>query len=331
MSLLRRATLAIAAVMLTGASGCTAAYDNDGDWAVAGRLTAPAPKSADAVSVVVDSDLAPDDLVALAFLLRHPDVRVLAITVPTTGLVTCPAGVDLVGDLMAAVRVPAVPVSCGHTPRGKHGTPFPSLWSMGAMTDNGLTRDGAHTSDDVAAPPPQLIARLATAHPGLTVVALGPMTELAATLRRTPEAYASLGEIVAMTGIADGASQGDGIGEWNAAADPDSLAEVLAGPVPVTIVPHEVAPLGPPEGMRAPVVGSLGVFTSTPTPRFWDLATAGYFTERTAGTVTTGTWTVELTGDAGRLNRAGKGPDTLVTGLNTEELDAAYRAVFTAQ
>ena len=72
-----------------------------------------------------------------------------------------------------------------------------------------------------------------------------------------------------MTGIADGASQGDGIGEWNAAADPDSLAEVLAGPVPVTIVPHEVAPLGPPEGMRAPVVGSLGVFTSTPTPRFW--------------------------------------------------------------
>ena len=87
------------------------------------------------------------------------------------------------------------------------------------------------------------------------------MTELAATLRAAPEAYARLGEIVAMTGIADGASQQDGIGEWNAAADPDALAEVLAGPVPVTVVPHEVAPLGPPAGMRAPVVGSLGVFT----------------------------------------------------------------------
>jgi len=331
MSLRRRATLAIAAVMLTSASGCTAAYDNDGDWAVAGRLSAPAAKSPDAVSVVVDSDLAPDDLVALAYLLRHPDVRVLAITVPTTGLVTCPTGVDLVGDLMAAVRVPAVPVSCGHTARGRHGTPFPTLWSMGAMTDNGLARDTEDTADPVAAPPPQLIARLATAHPGLKVVALGPMTELAATLRRAPDAYARLGEIVAMTGIADGASQQDGIGEWNAAADPDALAEVLAGPVPVTVVPHEVAPLGPPAGMRAPVVGSLGVLTSTPTPRFWDLATAGYFTERAAGATTTGTWTVELTGDSGRLHRAGDGPHTLVTGLDTDALDAAYRAAFTAQ
>ena len=116
--------------------------------------------------MVVDSDLAPDDLVALAYLLRHPDVRVLAITVPTTGLVTCPAGVDLVGDLMAAVRVPAVPVSCGHTARGRHGTPFPTLWSMGAMTDNGLARDTEDTADPVAAPPPRLIARLATAAPG---------------------------------------------------------------------------------------------------------------------------------------------------------------------
>ena len=331
MSPLRRAALAIAAVLLTSASGCTAAFDNDGDWAVAGRLSPPAPKSADAVPVVVDSDLAPDDLVALAFLLRHPDVRVLAITVPTTGLVTCPVGVDLVADLMEAVRVPAVPVSCGETPRGTHGTPFPNMWSMGAMTDNGLERDTEETADPVRTPPPRLIARLATEHPGLKVVALGPMTELAATLRATPDAYARLGEIVAMSGVADGASQQEGIGEWNAAADPDALAEVLAGPVPVTLVPNEVAPLGPPQGMRAPVVGTVGVFTATPTPRFWDLATAGYFTERGAGETAEGTWSVELTGDPGRLHRTGDGPHAVVTGLDTDALDSAYRTVFSAE
>ena len=147
--------LAVAALVLTlAATGCTAAYDDDGDCALPGPMAAPLPKSADAVPVVVDSDLAPDDLVSLAYLLRHPDVEVLAVTVPTTGLVTCPAGVDLATDLMRSVGVEPVPVSCGVTPRGDHGVPFPTLWSMGALTDNGLRRDDADTSTPVEETPP---------------------------------------------------------------------------------------------------------------------------------------------------------------------------------
>ena len=68
------------------------------------------------------------------------------------------------------------------------------------------------------------------------------MTEVAATLRDEPEGYGRIDRIVAMTGVVEGPPQDDVAGEWNAAADPDSLAEVLAGPVPVTVVPHEVAP-----------------------------------------------------------------------------------------
>ncbi len=263
--------------------------------------------------MVVDSDLAPDDLVALAYLLRHPDVRVLAITVPTTGLVTCPAGVDLVGDLMAAVRVPAVPVSCGHTARGRHGTPFPTLWSMGAMTDNGLTRDTEHTADAVAAPPPQLIARLATAHPGLTVVALGPMTELAATL-------------------ASGAG-GVRAPRRDRRDDRDRRRCVPAGRH--RGVERRRRPRRPGRGARRPGAGHDRAARGGPArapgracaPR-WSAASGcsrrhprrGSGTSRPRATspsvrpatTTTGTWTVELTGDAGRLHRAGDGPDTLV-------------------
>ncbi len=321
--------LTIAALVLTlSATGCTAAYDDDGDFALAGPMAAPAPKAADAVPVVVDSDLAPDDLVSLAYLLRHPDVDVLAVTVPTTGLVTCPAGVDLATDLMRSVGVEPVPISCGGTPRGDHGVPFPTLWSMGALTDNGLSRDDAETSTPVDEAPPGLIARLAVEHPGLTLVALGPMTEVAATLRDEPEGYGLIDRIVAMTGVVDGPPQDDIAGEWNAAADPDALAEVLAGPVPVTVVPHEVAPLGPPAGMRAPVVGTVGVFTSAPTPRFWDLATVGYFTTPAAGRSTTGSWEVDLTREPGRLTRTGDGPHAVVTELDADALDAAYAVVF---
>ena len=70
------------------ATGCTAAYDDDGEARSSGRM-APAPaKAPDAVPVVIDSDLAPDDLVAITYLVRHPRVRVLGITVPSTGMVT---------------------------------------------------------------------------------------------------------------------------------------------------------------------------------------------------------------------------------------------------
>ena len=67
-----------AALLLPSLAACApAAYDNDGETLVGGRL-APAPaKAPDRVPVVIDSDLAPDDLAAIAYLVRHPSVEVL--------------------------------------------------------------------------------------------------------------------------------------------------------------------------------------------------------------------------------------------------------------
>jgi hypothetical protein len=326
----RRLFTALACLVVL-ATGCAGASDDDGEMYVAGRLTLPEAKDSDALPVVVDSDLAPDDLVALAYLLRHPGVRVLAVTVPTTGIVTCPAGVDLVGDLVRAVRADPVPVSCGSTPRGPHGVAFPASWTVGALTDSGLERDLTATGRPSPQPADQTLARLAQQQDGLVVLALGPMTELAATLREDPASYARIDRVVAMTGIVEGASQDVGIGEWNAAADPDSLAEVLEGPVPVTVVPHEVVPDGPPAGKSAPVVGEIGVRSSMPSPRFWDLATSAFFTHPEAGVGVSGTWTVDVDGDLGRLVRTGEGDDTVVTSLDTDRLDAAYAEVFAAE
>lgn len=312
-------------------SGCTAAYDNDGEAAPVGRLTTPLPKDDDAVPVVVDTDLGTDDLVAIAYLMRHPEVRVLAVTVPTTGLVTCPAGVDLAHDLMRAVRVELVPVSCGQAPRGAHGIAFPGSWSRGAVSDSGLERDLVTSTLEHRLPAADLIGRLASSHPGLQVVALGPATELAALLAQDPASYARIERIVAMAGVLDGPPMDGTAGEWNAAADPDALAAVLDGPVPVTLVPHEVVPEGAPDGTRAPVVGAIGVVSASPTPAFWDLATAAYFTRPDAGSAESGRWAVSLESEPGRLSRVGDGPHRVVTSLDSGALDAAYREVFTAE
>ncbi len=61
----------------------------------ASPATTESVSPASPIPVVVDTDLAIDDLVALAFLLSSDDVDVLAVTVSGTGEVRCPAGIGV--------------------------------------------------------------------------------------------------------------------------------------------------------------------------------------------------------------------------------------------
>lgn len=311
-----------------------AASDDDGERIVGGSLAPAPPQHADATPVVIDSDLAPDDLAAIAYLLRHPAVDVQAISVPSTGMVTCGGGVDLLADFFEAIDAARVPVACGETERGPHGVPFPTTWATGSMTHSGLDRSGAGELPPVTrADAVTYLARVADRVDGLHVVALGPLTELAEAQRRHPASYARLAGVITMAGIVDSPSHDDelGVGEWNAAADVDAFAAVVAGDVPLTIVPDDPVPPGRPDGLTAPVVSGLGLDPEFTSPAFWDLATAGAFTTPDAVTVRTGTWEVDVEDDRGRLRRTGEGPVRIVTHLDPEALDEAYAAVFGAE
>jgi inosine-uridine nucleoside N-ribohydrolase len=323
----RRLLLVPLVVALLGACS-PAASDTDGEVFVPGPMAPAADKHSDAVPVVVDTDLAPDDLAALALLLRHPAVDVVAVTVPRTGLLDC-RGTGLLADFFAALGTRPPPVACGTTPRGDEGVAFPADWGAGAMMQSGLPRDGdPGVLTPVRVPADDLVARLARRHGDLRLVALGPLTEVAAVLREHPAAYARLDAVIAMAGSVESASHADGVAEWNAGADPVPLAEVVAGPVPVTIVPDDPVPSGVPDGLAGPVVGGLGRVAGFTSPAYWDLATAGVLVHPSAATTEAGTWTVDTTEDRGRLRRTGDGSVRVVTGLDEDALDDVYRSVF---
>lgn len=322
-----RLFLAPLVVALLGACA-PAASDDDGEVFVAGPMAPAAHKRADAVPVLVDTDLAPDDLAALALLVRHPGVEVVAITVPLTGQLGC-VGRGLVADVFEGLAATPPPLACGDTPRGPDGVVFPQSWTLGAIEHSGLAGDHDPTSlTPVLSPAAGLIARMARQHDRLQVVALGPLTELAAVLRRHPSAYARLGGITMMAGAVASASHGEGIAEWNAGADPVPFAEVVAGPVPITVVPDDPVPRGAPDGLAGPVVGGLGRAPGFESPAYWDLATAGLFVAPSAATTESGTWSVDTIGDRGRLRRTGDGPVRVVTALDAAALDEVYRSVF---
>jgi pyrimidine-specific ribonucleoside hydrolase len=186
------------------------------------------------VTLLVDTDVAGDDLVALAFLLSAPNVTLAAITVSGTGEAHCAGGVDVVLRLLDRLKAPQIPVACGReTPLvGDHA--FPDPWrehvDSGAGLDLAATSRKPSTSSAV-----ELIVDLSKQHDGLHVLTLGPLTNLADALKTEPALAKRLGPVTMMGGavhvpgnlLCCGAPEGNTVAEWNIYVDPHAASVVI--------------------------------------------------------------------------------------------------------
>jgi inosine-uridine nucleoside N-ribohydrolase len=195
--------------------------------------------------VVIDTDLSSDDTMAIPFLLREPSLDVLAVTVVGTGLVHCGAGLQAVTNILATLGIDDVPVSCGRSEplAGTHA--FPAEWRAAADDSFGLTLERRSVSaPDIDAP--ELIRSVAgSAARPITIVALGPLTNIAEALQGDAALARRIERIVAMGGAIDvpgnvalGAPNDPPLpAEWNVYADPTATDIVLRSGVPITLVP----------------------------------------------------------------------------------------------
>jgi inosine-uridine nucleoside N-ribohydrolase len=181
----------------------------------------------------IDTDVASDDLVAIAFLFSSPRVEVRAVTVSGTGEAHCGPGVDVVLRLLERLDAPPIAVACGReTPiAGDHA--FPDAWRTGADDGSGLALP-AMSREPFAGDAVQLIGEATDAVDGLRVLTLGPMTNLADTLRCRPELARRLETVYAMGGalfvsgnVAFGGRADKGVAEWNVYVDPTAAQMVI--------------------------------------------------------------------------------------------------------
>lgn len=196
--------------------------------------------------IVVDTDLSFDDILALAFLLRQPEVDVRAVTVTGTGLVRCLPGLGKMARLLATLGRPELPVSCGREEPFPGGHAFPEDWRQTADDAYGLALETAIVSTPDSTAPELLASAAAAAAAPITVVALGPLTNLAEALQADPGLVARIGRIVEMGGAidvsgnvaTDPAGTGPpGPAEWNVYADPAAADAVFRSGIPITLVP----------------------------------------------------------------------------------------------
>ena len=314
---------AAAVVLLAAVAGCAAPYDDDGEGPALMASAAAPPPFHDATPVVVDTDLGGDDLVALAFLLRQRSVDVRAVTIAATGLVGCEPGVGVVRGVFAALRHAPVPIACGRSTAGPGARRFPKAWRQQAETGTGIRPVAGAALPEAA---DELIADVARDTHGLVVLALGPLTNVADLLASHPGLYARLAEVRAMSGSVTGSQEG-GVVEWNAAADPESLAAVLAAPAPLTVVPEDAVPTGTPAALHAPVVGAVAAAIHY--PKWWDLTTAASLVVLSTGRVESGRWVSDAAAP-GRLRRVGPGPVRVYRSFDRSRLESAFEEAFAA-
>ena len=239
-------------------------------------MSPAAPKRPDAVPVLVDTDLAPDDLAALALLVRHPGVDVVAITVPGPDSCGC-VGRGLVADLFEGLGTPPPPLACGDTSRGPDGVAFPQAWTMGAIERSGLAGDHDPTSLTPVA------GRRRRAHrPD------GPAPRPPPGRRARPADRARCRAAPAPVGVRPARRHHhDGRRRRAARRTPTVSPSGTPAPIPCpsprssrvrcrsrscpTTRCREVRPTAWP----GPVVGGLGRVPGFESPAYWDLATAG--------------------------------------------------------
>lgn len=185
--------------------------------------------------VVIDTDPGTDDAVALFLALAAPALDVQAITAVggNVGLArTVPNACALRG--LAGSEVPVYA-----------GADRPLLGTFGdAVRVHGLDGlagvalpEGAPPAAGVAAD--LLRARIRLAPAPLTLVGIGPATNLALALATEPALATRIAEIVLMAGTS-GAGNVGALTEFNAASDPEALAIVLGCGAPVTLVPLDL-------------------------------------------------------------------------------------------
>jgi purine nucleosidase len=187
---------------------------------------------------LIDTDTGSDDAVALIMALRQPDVIIEAITV-VAGNVPVDQGVqnalytvELCGRAVPVHRGMAAPLTRPlQTAQFVHGED--------GMGDIGLPLYGRTPDSHQAI---RVIVDLANRFAGrLTLVTLGPLTNIAAALKDDPSLATAVSQCIIMGGTGRGRGNITPVAEYNFWADPEAARVVFESGMPITMVGWDIS------------------------------------------------------------------------------------------
>jgi inosine-uridine nucleoside N-ribohydrolase len=218
------------------------------------------------LSLIIDTDAGTDDLVAIAYLLARPDVEIDAITT-VNGIAHAEAGARNIQRLLRAANR-RVDVFVGQDAPLEGRDAFPAAWRQQADEMAMLPAAAGRRPprpDAVAA----ILTRLRTSSSPISLLALGPLSNVAAALEREPRTMAKVEQIVIMGGAIDVPGNApdnaqNPVAEWNMYVDPTAASLVFRAGLPITLVPLDATSNVP---IDRPFVSGFGSLPRPPLGR----------------------------------------------------------------
>jgi pyrimidine-specific ribonucleoside hydrolase len=187
--------------------------------------------------IIIDTDPGVDDALAILLALRSPELKVEAIT-PVAGNVPLDYTLPNALRLVEIAGRPDIPVAAG----ASHPLVRNLITAAHVHGNNGLAgvEFPAPKIKPVRESATEIIRRLVRSSPGeITIVAVGPLTNVALALRADPELAGMLRAIVIMGGSLSGGNATPAA-EFNLYADPEAARIVFDAGVPLTMVGLDV-------------------------------------------------------------------------------------------
>ena len=188
---------------------------------------------------LIDTDTASDDAVAMCMALRHPDFDVVGFTV-VAGNVPLDQAVQ---NALYTVELcgATTPVYAGASePLARDLETAQNVHGQDGMGDIGLDLQGRTPAEGWA---PQFIVDTIRAYPGeITLVAIGPLTNVAIALLWAPDIAEKVDRVVIMGGTGEhGPGNVSPTAEFNFWVDPEAVRVVLRSGMPVELVGWDIS------------------------------------------------------------------------------------------
>jgi purine nucleosidase/pyrimidine-specific ribonucleoside hydrolase len=187
-------------------------------------------------SILIDCDPGIDDSVALLFALSHPSLSIKAITTVSGNLIapTCSSNLRKILHLSGPTSARSIPLGTG--PSKPLVRPYPrDPFSHGSdgLADLGITSEGDFVDSGIYAP--DLIVSTVNANPDITILCLGPLTNLALATMKDPSLPSKVKEVLFIggsfgfntTGTGVRATGDNPVSEWNVYVDPEAAQLVF--------------------------------------------------------------------------------------------------------
>ncbi|HXA60498.1 MAG TPA: nucleoside hydrolase [Streptosporangiaceae bacterium] len=190
------------------------------------------------IPVIIDTDPGLDDALALLLALGSPELDLIGVT-------TVAGNTSLANTTANALRILEL--------AGRTDVPVAAGAARGLIREAPRTAEYVHGSDGLGGlplPPPStrpvdahavdfMAERLLASPEPVTIIGIGPLTNIALLVATHPEAAARIGRLVVMGGVARGGNSTP-TSEFNVWTDPEAAYRVFAAGLPLTMVGLDV-------------------------------------------------------------------------------------------